>query len=134
MDNKQQDEQQSRMSRSQYRQQQRQTEQQPINEATENTTDQPYSREAVASQRHDETVAEKTARLKRRLNIAIIALIVAICMIVGCNALWLYAWMQYDYESYEITADGDSNANYIGEDGNIYNGGFNQGEKTETKE
>ena len=35
MDNKQQDEQQSRMSRSQYRQQQRQTEQQPINEATE---------------------------------------------------------------------------------------------------
>lgn len=63
-----------------------------------------------------------------------IALIVAICMIVGCNALWLYAWMQYDYESYEITADGDSNANYIGEDGNIYNGGFNQGEETETKE
>lgn len=75
MDNKQQDEQQSRMSRSQYRQQQ------PINEATENTTDQPYSREAVASQRHDETVAEKTARLKRRLNIAIIALIVAIIIV-----------------------------------------------------
>ncbi|NMV49633.1 hypothetical protein FOL80_06995 [Lactobacillus reuteri] len=81
MDNKQQDEQQSRMSRSQYCQQQRQTEQQPINEATENTTDQPYSREAVASQRHDETVAEKTARLKHRLNIAIIALIVAIIIV-----------------------------------------------------
>ena len=63
-----------------------------------------------------------------------IAIIVLICLLFGCNALWLYAWMQYDYESYEITADGDSNANYIGEDGNIYNGGFNQGEKTETKE
>ena len=37
--------------------------------------------EAVASQRHDETVAEKTARLKRRLNIAIIALIVAIIIV-----------------------------------------------------
>jgi hypothetical protein len=38
--------------------------------------------------------------------------------------------MQYDYEGYEITADGDSNANYIGQDGNIYNGGFDQGEET----
>ena len=81
MDNKRQDEQQARMSRSQYRQQQRQTEQQPINEATENTTDQLYSRETVASQRHDETVAEKTVCLKRRLNIAIIALIVAIIIV-----------------------------------------------------
>ena len=79
MDNKQQDEQQSRMSRSQYRQKQLQAEQ--PNEAAENTTDRPYSREAVASQRHDETVAEKTARLKRRLNIAIIALIVAIIIV-----------------------------------------------------
>lgn len=79
---------------------------------------------------HESTVARTERIIKRQW----IALIVAICMIVGCNALWLYAWMQYDYESYEITADGDSNANYIGEDGNIYNGGFNQGEATETKE
>lgn len=75
---------------------------------------------------HESTVARMERIIKRQW----IALIVAICMIVGCNALWLYAWMQYDYESYEITADGDSNANYIGEDGNIYNGGFNQGEET----
>ncbi len=79
---------------------------------------------------HESTVARMERIIKRQW----IALIVAICMIVGCNALWLYAWMQYDYESYEITADGDSNANYIGEDGNIYNGGFNQSEETETKE
>lgn len=79
---------------------------------------------------HESTVARMERIIKRQW----IALIVAICMIVGCNALWLYAWMQYDYESYEITADGDSNANYIGEDGNIYNGGFNQGEETKTKE
>lgn len=66
----------------------------------------------------------------KRLIAVIILLIV---LLVGSNCAWLYAWTQYDYESYEITADGDSNANYIGQDGNIYNGGFNQGEETETK-
>ena len=64
--------------------------------------------------------------------VAIVVLL--ILLLVGSNISWLYAWMQYDYESYEITADGDSNANYIGEDGNIYNGGFNQSEETEKKE
>ena len=78
---------------------------------------------------HESTVARMERIIKRQW----IALIVAICMIVACNCAWLYAWMQYDYESYEITADGDSNANYIGQDGNIYNGGFNQSEETETK-
>ena len=64
--------------------------------------------------------------------VALIVLLVL--LLVSSNISWLYAWMQYDYESYEITADGDSNANYIGEDGNIYNGGFNQSEETEKKE
>lgn len=81
MDNKQQGEQQSRISRSQYRQQQRENEQRPINDATGNTTDSIYSRQTVANQRHDETVAEKTARLKRRLNIVIVTLIVAIIIV-----------------------------------------------------
>lgn len=61
------------------------------------------------------------------------------CMVI--LAMWIatifgFIWFisQYDYESYEITADGNSNANYIGEDGNIYNGGFYQGEETEEKE
>jgi hypothetical protein len=51
-----------------------------------------------------------------------IALIIVICMLFASNGIWLYCWMQYDYESYEVVADGDSNANYIGQDGNIYNG------------
>lgn len=61
------------------------------------------------------------------------------CMVI--LSMWLatiggFVWFisQYDYESYEITADGDSNANYIGEDGNVYNGGFNQSEKEKTEE
>nr|WP_153710645.1 hypothetical protein [Limosilactobacillus caviae] len=69
------------MSRSQYRQQQRQAEQQSSDEPLTGAADHIYSREAAAGQRHDETVAEKTARLKRRLNIAIVALIVAIIIV-----------------------------------------------------
>lgn len=74
---------------------------------------------------HESTVARQERQIKRMW----IALIVAVALIFASNAIWLYAWMQYDYESYEITADGDSNANYIGQDGNIYNGSVNQGEK-----
>ena len=42
--------------------------------------------------------------------------------------MWLIAWNQYDYsssQSVDIKADGDSNANYIGNDGSITNGGKN---------
>ena len=65
--------------------------------------------------------------MSRTLNKLIAIVIVCICLLFASNAAWLYAWMQYDYEGYEITADGDSNANYIGQDGNIYNGSENFG-------
>ena len=65
--------------------------------------------------------------MSRTLNKLIAIVIVCICLLFASNAAWLYAWMQYDYESYKITADGDSNANYIGQDGNIYNGSENFG-------
>lgn len=71
------------------------------------------------------------ARMERQIKRLWIALIVAACMMFASNAVWLWAWMQYDYESYEITADGDSNANYIGQDGNIYNGGISESEETD---
>lgn len=65
--------------------------------------------------------------MSRTLNKLIAIVIVCICLLFASNAAWLCAWMQYDYESYKITADGDSNANYIGQDGNIYNGSENFG-------
>jgi hypothetical protein len=74
------------------------------------------------------------ARQERQIRRMWIALIVAVALIFASNAIWLYAWMQYDYESYEITADGDSNANYIGQDGNIYNGGFDKGKEENAQE
>jgi hypothetical protein len=74
------------------------------------------------------------ARMERQIKRGWIALIVAVCLLFASNAAWLWAWMQYDYESYEITADGDSNANYIGQDGNIYNGSEDFGTEAETQD
>lgn len=71
------------------------------------------------------------ARMERQIKRLWIALIVAVCLLFASNAAWLLAWMQYDYESYEITADGDSNANYIGQNGNIYNGSISESEETD---
>ena len=62
------------------------------------------------------------ARQERQIRRMWIALIVAIALIFSSNAIWLYAWMQYDYESYEATTDNGGDANIIGNDGDIYNG------------
>ena len=47
-----------------------------------------------------ESVVVKNERIVKRL---VIALIIAIILIFTSNAIWLYAWCQYDYESEEIT-------------------------------
>ena len=74
------------------------------------------------------------ARMERQIKRLWIALIISIAMLFTSSAIFIWAWMQYDYESYEITADGDSNANYIGQDGNIYNGGIGESEETNQEE
>lgn len=62
-----------------------------------------------------------------------IALIVSIILLFLSNAIWLYAWMQYDYvvetesTQTDITVDAkDGTANYIGNDGDIINGEDNR--------
>lgn len=65
------------------------------------------------------------ARNERTVKRLVIALIVAIALIFASNAIWLYAWMQYDYSSEESVVDVDAKsgvANYIGNDGDIVNG------------
>lgn len=47
------------------------------------------------------------ARSDRREKHLIIALIIAVVLMFASNALWLYAWMQYDYTSEEITYSQD---------------------------
>lgn len=63
-------------------------------------------------------------RNERTIKRLIIALIVAVVLIFVSNAIWLYAWMQYDYTGEEIIVDSNDggNANYIGHDGDINNG------------
>lgn len=76
-------------------------------------------------------------RLERVNKGLVIALIIAIVLIFASNMAWLYAWNQYDYESGETTQiDVDAKegvANYIGNDGDIYNG-TNNSNKDEISE
>lgn len=63
------------------------------------------------------------ARYERHTKRLIIALIIAVVLMFASNALWLYAWCQYDYTSetsQDVTVDAtDGTANYIGNDGDI---------------
>lgn len=69
-----------------------------------------------------ESTLEKEDRQQKRL-VVIIAILVAMLFI--SNAIWIYAWNSYDYvEEYsdvELNSEGEGNANYIGEDGDINN-------------
>lgn len=65
------------------------------------------------------------ARNERSIKRLVIALIIAIVLMFASNAIWLYAWLQYDYVSEETKIDVNAErgpANFIGNDGDIYNG------------
>lgn len=79
--------------------------------------------EQIPEQSKNELAFAFVERMVKRLWIA---LIICICLIFASNAVWLYAWMQYDYSSEEtivdVNSDDGGNANYIGNDGDIVNG------------
>ena len=67
------------------------------------------------------------ARAERHSKRLVTALIVTILLLFGTNALWISAWLQYDYSSEEMTTTHlieakDGIANYIGNSGDIVNG------------
>ena len=83
-----------------------------------------------------ERMQSKDEKNDRWRNIIIIILIVLLAL---TNGAWLYAWNQYDYSSSEtqqvdIKADGDSNANYVGGNGEINNGGKNNSNNDKNKD
>lgn len=68
------------------------------------------------------------ARMERNSKRLLMALIMAILLLFASNAMWLYAWTQYDYSSDSTTTKTvdvnakDGIANYIGNNGDISNG------------
>ena len=78
-----------------------------------------------------ETAAARDERKYKRLWIV---LIITIVLLAATNVAWLVYMSQYDFESYEVAADNDGVANYIGNDGDIYNGSESFGAKEKVEE
>lgn len=77
-----------------------------------------------------ESSMDRLERSNKRMFIIIVFLIIGL---VISNGIWLYNWMQYDYvDTFEVDvgAEGDGIANYIGDDGDINNGGTCEGNTT----
>ena len=72
------------------------------------------------------------ARAERTIKRLIIALITSIILLFATNVLWIWNNSQYDFVDGEVNVDteGEENANYIGQDGDIYNG-TNNSQNTE---
>ena len=69
------------------------------------------------------------SRMERQIKRLWIALIITVIAIAVTNIGWLIYISQYDFESYEVSANNDGVANYIGNDGDIYNGSESIGQK-----
>lgn len=70
-----------------------------------------------------------STRFERIIKNLVICLIITVVLLFATNVAWLYAWIQYDYSSEETQIDVDAKdgtANYIGNDGVIYNGEDNR--------
>lgn len=70
-------------------------------------------------------------RMERQIKRLWVALIVAIIALVVCNVAYLWYLNQYDFASYQVSSEDGGNANYIGQDGDIYNGESDSKEKNE---
>lgn len=67
------------------------------------------------------------ARSERHIRRLWIVVVIMLTMFFINNTVWIWYINQYDFENCDISADNESTANYIGRDGDISNGGENQG-------
>lgn len=58
--------------------------------------------------------------LKKQLRALWVIIFLLLAALVGTNMAWLYVFQSYDYVT--VDSSGDAPANYIGNDGDIYNG------------
>lgn len=64
-------------------------------------------------------ILQELKEQNRRLMRVVYALLVTVVLIVGGFLVYMY---QYDFSSYDINSNDGGNANFIGNDGDIYNG------------
>ena len=76
------------------------------------------------------------ARHERREKRLLYAVLIAVILLFASNAMWLLAWLQYDYSAEEYTVDMDAGgiATYVGEDGDIDYGSYPGSEAEENKD
>lgn len=68
---------------------------------------------------YESALARSEQNIKRLLT----ALVICIIIVFASNAVWLYAWMQFEYVGEEVTVDGtDGIASYVNRGGMILNG------------
>lgn len=82
-----------------------------------------------------ERMQAKDERNDKWRNIIIIILIVLLAI---TNGMWLWAWNSYEYvaDDYSVNmdADGNSNANYIGHNGDLNNGSSDNSTQKDSNE
>lgn len=69
--------------------------------------------------------------LKKQLRALWVIIILLLVALVGTNMAWLWVFQSYDYVT--VDSNGDATANYIGNDGDIYNGTSESKEKEQVK-
>lgn len=69
--------------------------------------------------------------LKKQLRALWVIIILLLVALVGTNMAWLGVFQSYDYVT--VDSNGDAPANYIGNDGDIYNGTSESKEKEQVK-
>ena len=68
------------------------------------------------------------AREERHIRRLVIALVITIVLMFTTNAMWLAAWLQYDYSGEEVTTTTTASASQDGDGVNIVgNGDVNYG-------
>ncbi len=65
--------------------------------------------------------AEMDRQERRNKRLVGVIVLILVCLVVT-NLAWLHAWLKYDYVGYQVSSQDGGNANYIGNDGEVYNG------------
>jgi len=73
----------------------------------------------------------EVARYERTTKRLIYVVVLLVVLLFLSNIVWLWAWNQYDYETYTIDSCGGGNASFIGNNGVINNGPSNCAETNE---